>query len=110
MRVTTTGPPVLSEPLRTASGREVHDGDTVTPADPIVLPAVNGTSGTLTIGVAPAIPSADLSPNPRAMWWNNIRRAWGGPPPARGSPSAMRRRTRRPGWTPACAGEPRARR
>lgn len=76
MRVTTTGPPVLSEPLRTASGREVHDGDTVTPADPIVLPAVNGTSGTLTIGVAPAIPSADLSPNPRAMWWNNIRRAW----------------------------------
>lgn len=65
MRITTNGPPPIAAlPLRTASGREVHDGDTVTPDDPIVLPAVDGTGGTLTIGVAPP------------MWWNNIRRAW----------------------------------
>lgn len=55
MRVTTNGPPPNAAlPLRTASGREVYSGDTVTPEDPIVLPAVDGTSGTLTIGVSPA--------------------------------------------------------
>lgn len=67
MRVTTNGPPPAAAlPLRTVSGRDAYDGDTVTPDDPIVLPAVDGTGGTLTIGVA----------SRSAPWWNNIRRAW----------------------------------
>lgn len=70
--VTTHGPPLTDGELRTASGRVVRDGDTVTAADPIVLAARDDTSATMKIGIA----GREHATPPAAPTWNNIRRAW----------------------------------